>query len=162
MAQAAGPPSSATRLLGLGRRSGVVPQEGGADHRAVRVSRHHAVALTCDGDPVGAVQQGAGGLVDRAIPCGGIDFGALWMRGATLLEDSSGVGVDERRLGGLGGGVDAEDRGAHGFLFVGGGCGGDHHAARGARALGRERGRSTHPHRSRIPFGMPRAPVLSA
>ena len=69
--------------------------------------------LAAHGHGVGALEQGAGGLVDGGEPGAGVHLGAVGVGGAALLEHLTGVGVHEERLGGLGGGVDAEDERCH-------------------------------------------------
>src|SRR5699024_10379023 len=54
---------------------------------------------------------------DRSEPGPGIDLGALGMGGAPLLEDLTGIAIDEKGLGGLGGGIDSENRGCHQGAF---------------------------------------------
>ena len=111
-AQAAGPPISSTSSAGLRRRAGVVPQQGVAHHGAVLVERDHPVLLAPDGDRGGLREEGPGGVVERGEPGPRVHLGPVRVGGAALREDLAGAGVDEERLGGLGGGVDAQDGGA--------------------------------------------------
>src|SRR5699024_12646400 len=55
----------------------------------------------------------------RGEPGTGIDLGAVRVGGAALLEDLAGRGVDQERLGGLGGGIDAEHGGGHQVILRG-------------------------------------------
>src|SRR5699024_9865455 len=114
-----GPAHLLDQGLGLRGGAGVVPQQRVAHHLAVCVEQHHAVLLSADGHGLGALEQRPGGLVDRGEPGTGIDLGAVRVGGAALLEDLAGRGVDQERLGGLGGGIDAEHGGGHQVILRG-------------------------------------------
>ena len=81
---------------------------------ALVVEGHHAVLLATDRDAVGAVEEGAGRIVEGLQPGARVDRRARRMGGAVLVDDTAVRSVHEHRLGRLGGGVDAEDKGGAG------------------------------------------------
>src|SRR5690606_24040795 len=93
--------------------AGVVPQQGGPDDPAVLVQGDHPVLLAADGDGGDVVQPASlpDRRVERVLPGGRVDLGALRMAGAARAEDGAAAGVADDDLARLRRGVDAGDEG---------------------------------------------------
>jgi hypothetical protein len=81
-------------------RAGVVPEQGIADDAALHVEHDHAVLLPADRDRRDAVEAACVGerREQCAPPGGGVDFGAVGMRGATGTHERPGRGIPDHDL----------------------------------------------------------------
>jgi hypothetical protein len=98
------------QLEGLVARSHVVPEDGVAYGDVRRVEDDHAVLLPTDRNGAGPVQEPRARPVERGEPGARVDRGAVGMGRGLLRDDLAGRGVDEERLGRLGGRVDAQHK----------------------------------------------------